>query len=75
MEAVEAVLEQERKAGHAKDARHKLTVERLRQKLVELQVNAQHVYVRLFATVRFQLPDRLPDGQGACDHRLSACAC
>ena len=38
MEAVEAILEQERKAGHAKDARHKLTVERLRQKLVELQV-------------------------------------
>jgi len=35
---VEAVLEQERKAGNAKDARHKLTVERLRQKLVELQV-------------------------------------
>ena len=38
VEAVEAVLEQERKAGNAKDARHKLTVERLRQKLVELQV-------------------------------------
>ena len=38
VEAVEAILEQERKAGHAKDARHKLTVERLRQKLVELQV-------------------------------------
>ena len=38
MEAVEAVLEQERKASNAKDARHKLTVERLRQKLVELQV-------------------------------------
>ena len=40
VEAVEAVLEQERKAGNAKDARHKLTVERLRQKLVELQVHA-----------------------------------
>ena len=38
VEAVEAVLEQERKASNAKDARHKLTVERLRQKLVELQV-------------------------------------
>ena len=38
MEAVEAILEQERKASNAKDARHKLTVERLRQKLVELQV-------------------------------------
>ena len=38
MEAVEAILEQERKANNAKDARHKLTVERLRQKLVELQV-------------------------------------
>ncbi|KAL0022199.1 hypothetical protein WJX77_005364 [Trebouxia sp. C0004] len=37
VEAVEAILGQERKAGHAKDARHKLTVERLRQKLVELQ--------------------------------------
>lgn len=47
VEAVEAVLEQERKAGNAKDARHKLTVERLRQKLVELQVKAQHVHVRL----------------------------
>ena len=39
MEAVEAVLEQERKASNAKNARHKLTVERLRQKLVELQVS------------------------------------
>lgn len=38
VEAVEAILEQERKASNAKDARHKLTVERLRQKLVELQV-------------------------------------
>lgn len=35
---MEAILEQERKASNAKDARHKLTVERLRQKLVELQV-------------------------------------
>lgn len=39
---MEAVLEQERKAGNAKDARHKLTVERLRQKLVELQVEGIH---------------------------------
>ena len=46
VEAVEAVLEQERKAGNAKDARHKLTVERLRQKLVELQV--QCIYAPRF---------------------------
>lgn len=38
MEAVEAVLEAERKEGKAREARHKLTVERLRRQIVELQV-------------------------------------
>ncbi|KAK9815631.1 hypothetical protein WJX72_007152 [[Myrmecia] bisecta] len=37
VEALEAVLEQERKSGKAKEARHKLTVERLRRQIVELQ--------------------------------------
>ena len=40
---MEAILEQERKASMAKDARHKLTVERLRRQIVELQVRCLHV--------------------------------
>ncbi|KAL0047599.1 hypothetical protein WJX82_007498 [Trebouxia sp. C0006] len=57
VEAVEAILEQERKAGHAKDARHKLTVERLRQKLVELQdTNAE-----LREEIRFHEQRRLEE--------------
>ncbi|PRW20917.1 GPR1 FUN34 yaaH family [Chlorella sorokiniana] len=35
--AVEALLAEERRAARAREARHKLTVERLRQQLVELQ--------------------------------------
>lgn len=38
MDALEAVLEKERSDGRAKDARHKLTVDRLRKQLVEMQV-------------------------------------
>ena len=38
MEALEAVLEQVRRDGKAKEARHRLTVERLRRQIVELQV-------------------------------------
>lgn len=34
----QALLAEERRAGRAREARHKLTVERLRQQLVELQV-------------------------------------
>jgi hypothetical protein len=37
-QAVEEALAEERKAAKAKDARHKLTVERLRRQIVELQV-------------------------------------
>ncbi|EFJ53183.1 hypothetical protein VOLCADRAFT_86210 [Volvox carteri f. nagariensis] len=37
MEAAEAALEAERREGRAREARHKLTVERLRRQLVELQ--------------------------------------
>ena len=40
-EAAEAALEAERKEGRAKEARHKLTVERLRRQIVELQVSLQ----------------------------------
>jgi hypothetical protein len=39
VEAVEAVLEAERKEGRAREARHKLTVERLRRQLLEQQVH------------------------------------
>lgn len=38
IEAVEAILQEERKGIKAKEARHKLTVERLRQQIIELQV-------------------------------------
>lgn len=38
-EALEEALAEERKAAKAKDARHKLTVERLRRQVVELQVS------------------------------------
>ena len=38
IEALEAVVEQARKDTKAKDARHKLTVERLRRQIVTLQV-------------------------------------
>jgi hypothetical protein len=37
-EALEEQLAEERKAAKAKDARHKLTVERLRRQIIELQV-------------------------------------
>ncbi|GMH43076.1 hypothetical protein BSKO_10998 [Bryopsis sp. KO-2023] len=37
IEAIEAILQQERKDTRAKEARHKLTVERLRQQILELQ--------------------------------------
>ena len=37
IEALEAVVEQARKDGKARDARHKLTVERLRRQIVTLQ--------------------------------------
>lgn len=57
VEAVEAVLEQERKASNAKDARHKLTVERLRQKLVEVQVqtSCRHPFAPLYRNALAQL--------------------
>lgn len=38
VEAAEAVVEGLRKEGKAKDARHKLTVERMRRQIVTLQV-------------------------------------
>jgi hypothetical protein len=38
IEALEAVVEQARKDSKAKDARHKLTIERLRRQIVTLQV-------------------------------------
>lgn len=38
MEALAAALEEERKMGRAKTARHKLTVERLRRRVNQLQV-------------------------------------
>ena len=38
MEALEATLAEERRTARAKEARHKLIVERLRRQIVELQV-------------------------------------
>ena len=84
MEAVEAVLEQERKAGNAKDARHKLTVERLRQKLVELQVNMQDLISKCERAVKCNLlvvvtvtmvpsPAHIPPSS-VDDQMLSVCA-
>lgn len=40
VEAAEAALEAERREARAREARHKLTVERLRRQIVELQVRA-----------------------------------
>lgn len=40
IEALEAVVEQARKDAKSKDARHKLTVERLRRQIVTLQVRS-----------------------------------
>ena len=40
IEALEAVVEQARKDGKARDARHKLTVERLRRQIVSLQARS-----------------------------------
>lgn len=40
VEAAEAALEAERREARAREARHKLTVERLRRQIVELQVGA-----------------------------------
>ena len=37
IEALEALLDTEKKDGRAREARHKLTVERLRRQMVELQ--------------------------------------
>lgn len=45
VEAAEAVVEQLRKDGKAKDARHKLTVERMRRQIVTLQVSLAAVDV------------------------------
>ncbi len=39
--AAEAALEAERREGRAREARHKLTVERLRRQLLELQVGGR----------------------------------
>ena len=39
VEAAEAALEVERKEARAREARHKLTVERLRRQIVELQAS------------------------------------
>jgi hypothetical protein len=47
VEAVEAVLEAERKEGRAREARHKLTVERLRRQLLEQQVRRGGVGARV----------------------------
>lgn len=39
IEALEAILERERSDAKARNSRQKLTVERLRQQIVELQVS------------------------------------
>lgn len=44
IEALEAVVEQARKDGKARDARHKLTVERLRRQIVSLQARAPRAW-------------------------------
>lgn len=38
---LQAVLEKERQTARGKDARHKLTVDRLRRQILELQVRQQ----------------------------------
>lgn len=45
MEALEATLAEERRTARAKEARHKLIVERLRRQIVELQVRAPALHL------------------------------
>ncbi|GLI66355.1 hypothetical protein VaNZ11_010127 [Volvox africanus] len=60
MEAAEAALEAERREGRAREARHKLTVERLRRQLVELQERNQE----LREEVRWHEAQQLERGWG-----------
>ena len=43
IEALSAALEEERRLGRAKDARHKLTVQRLQRHVVQLQVHMPYL--------------------------------
>jgi hypothetical protein len=52
IEALEAVLEQERSDSKARSSRQKLTVERLRQQIVELQVCI--LYIHSLLNLAFQ---------------------
>jgi hypothetical protein len=45
VEVAEAALEAEKNESRAKDARHRLTVERLRRQIVELQVGWRRVWM------------------------------
>lgn len=44
IEALEALLEHERGEGRAREQRHKLTVERLRRQVTDLQVSSSTAY-------------------------------
>ena len=46
VEALLTALEEERRLGRAKDARHKLTVQRLQRHVTQLQVHLQHLHSR-----------------------------
>ena len=45
IEVLSAALEEERRLGRAKDARHKLTVQRLQRHVVQLQVHMPYLIV------------------------------
>ena len=50
-EALEAILQAERKATQAKDARHKLTEDRLRRQIAHLQVRSMLALHRAWGLV------------------------
>ncbi|GAB4819297.1 hypothetical protein N2152v2_006343 [Parachlorella kessleri] len=60
IQALEAVLEKERQNGRGKDARHKLTVDRLRRQILELQEKNRELQEQ----VQFLEAQRLQEWQG-----------
>jgi hypothetical protein len=56
IEALEAVVEQAKRDSKAKDARHKLTIERLRRQIVTLQVCCCAPLIRVAGCYLYAVP-------------------
>ena len=74
MEALEGTLAEERRTARAKEARHKLMVERLRRHIVELQVRSLAMHLApswLAGTLRghaWRTPLKFVTEKGCADH-------